>query len=181
MLYESLKTVVSHFEMSNRSLLVAAMEILEMTKGLHLISWCATRMAHFLQACLRFNELLVPVYTSMYSSDLKKEDRDALFTAENIYTMKVICGVEKAMYGAYLRAVDKSVNLVSMTYNIAHNSADKVRDVTTTEADKFLLPNSEEVQALPRLRHTAGADAQLHRLLFIALRSLSKQAERTVP
>ena len=50
-----------------------------------------------------------------------------------------------------------------------------------TEAVKLLLPNSEEVQALMRLRHTAGADAQLHRLLFIALRSLSKQAERTVP
>ena len=137
--------------MSNKSkeLLKEAMDISEMTNGLHLISWCATRMAHFLQACIRFYELLIPVYTSMYSGDLKKEERDALFTAENIYTMKVICWIEKVMYGAYLRAVDKSDNLVSMTYSITHTSANNMRDVTTTEADKFLKRNTMESGRLP--------------------------------
>ena len=139
-LYDHLKTVVTHFQLSNRSKeqLDAAMSILEMTKGVYLISWYATRMAHFLTACGKFNDLLVPIYTTMYTSGLKKEDRDALFTTENIYTMKVIVGVEKTMYGHYLRQVDKSANLVSMTYRIAHSAADKVRDIATEKADKFL-------------------------------------------
>ena len=132
--------------MSNKSkeLLKEAMDISEMTNGLHLISWCATRMAHFLQVCIWFNDPFIPVYTSMYS-----EERDAPFTAENIYTMKVICGVEKAMYSAYLRAGDKSDNLVSMTYSITHTSANNMRDVTTTEADKFLKRNTMESGRLP--------------------------------
>ena len=40
-------------------------------------------------------------------------------------------------------------------------------------AANLLLPKSDLVEGLQKYRHTAGADAQLHRLLYIALRSLA--------
>ena len=41
-------------------------------------------------------------------------------------------------------------------------------------AVNLLIPKSDLVEALQRYHHTAGADAQLHRLLYIALRSLAQ-------
>ena len=41
-------------------------------------------------------------------------------------------------------------------------------------AANLLLPKSDLVQGLQKYQHTAGADAQLHRLLYIALRSLAQ-------
>ena len=60
------------------------------------------------------------------------------------------------------------------------------RDVPTDEksapmlslkdAVNMLLPRTELVEALQSHCHTAGADAQLHRLLCIASRKLCEQA-----
>ena len=49
-LYESLKPVVKHFKFSSKSkeLLDNCMAALEISHGIHLMTWCATRMAHFL-------------------------------------------------------------------------------------------------------------------------------------
>ena len=90
-LYEALRSVAKHFQSSVKSKekLDEAMQMLEMRKGVHLISWYATSMAHFLTACNKFDELLVPAYNTMFTSNLKPEERNKLFTAENIYTMKV--------------------------------------------------------------------------------------------
>ena len=66
------------------------MAALEMSHGIHLMTWCATRMAHFLEACKRFDELLIPVYNAMATMDLEREERDKLFQANNIVKMKLI-------------------------------------------------------------------------------------------
>jgi hypothetical protein len=139
-LYESLRSIVAHFQCSVKSKehLNKAMSVLELHKGLHQISWCATRMAHFLTACVKVNELMVPIYNTMYSMKLKEEERDKLFSVENIYTLKVIVDVQKATYSHYLRAVDKSSNLVSMSYNIAQTAANSVSNALTKVADEFL-------------------------------------------
>ena len=57
-LYESMSPVVKHFSYSvkNRETLDRAMELLEMTP-LHLLSWCGTRMAHFLETSLQINKV----------------------------------------------------------------------------------------------------------------------------
>ena len=57
-LYESMSPVVKHFSYSvkNRETLDRAMELLEMTP-LHLLSWCGTRMAHFLDASLQIKKV----------------------------------------------------------------------------------------------------------------------------
>ena len=139
-LYEALRSVVAHFENSSKSKeqLNEAISILELHKGVHMMSWCATRMGHFLTACVKFNELLVAVYNTMYTSDLKKEERDCLFSAENIFTMKVMVDVNTIMYGKYLRAVDYTGSLVSMSYYIAHHAADMLKELRTPIADAFV-------------------------------------------
>ena len=109
-LYDSLKVVVKHFKNSGKSLelLNKSIELLIMSKGVHLMNWCATRMAHFLVACERCNELLVPVYYTMYTADIKPEERDNLFHVENIYTMKVVADIHGLMHNKLLRSGDKT-------------------------------------------------------------------------
>ena len=82
------RTIVKHFESSvkNKEHLDECMGFLEMTP-IHLISWCWTRMTHFLEACAVFNKLLVPLHDTLFSLNIRKEERDTLFTAENIYTL----------------------------------------------------------------------------------------------
>ena len=57
-LYESMRPVVKHFSYSvkDKELLDCAMEILDMTP-FHLLSWCGTRMAHFLDASVQTNKV----------------------------------------------------------------------------------------------------------------------------
>ena len=72
--YAVLGSVVRHFGRSvkNKESLDKCMRILEM-KEVHLISWCGTRMAHFLDACTLFSEVVVAVYDVMCSHDIKVE------------------------------------------------------------------------------------------------------------
>lgn len=108
-LYDNLKSVVKHFKFSGKSkeLLDASMAMMEMGKGIHLVTWCATRMAHFLVACKKFNELLVPVYNTMYTENLKREERDKLFQVESIFTLKVVADIHEIMHTKLLRPVAK--------------------------------------------------------------------------
>ena len=64
-LYESLPTIVNHFSYSikNKEALNSAMELLNMTPK-HLLSWCSTQMAHFLDACTQINK--VKSITALY-------------------------------------------------------------------------------------------------------------------
>ena len=96
MLYECLRTVVKHFESSikDKELLDEAMEILEL-QPLHLISWCQTRMGHFLKACKVFNDNMLPaVYDTMYTKGIRVDERDLLFTAENVFIVKVFADIQ---------------------------------------------------------------------------------------
>ena len=138
--YDNLKPVVKHFKLSSKSKeqLDSSMVVLEMCHGVHLMTWCATRMAHFVIACQKFDELLVPVYNTMFSMALKTEERDNLFKAENIYTLKLVSDLHSLMHNKLQRSVDKNDFLVSETYNMTRNTAQQVRNVKTPSADKFV-------------------------------------------
>ena len=139
-LYESLKPVVKHFKFSSKSekLLDNCMTALEMSHGIHLMAWCATRMTHFLEACKRFDELLIPVYNAMVTMDLKQEERDKLFQANSIFTIKLITDLQSIMLNRLQCTVDKDGHLVSETYKLAQQTANDVRKLETPTADKFV-------------------------------------------
>ena len=103
-LYNCLRTIIKLFESSikNKERLDQYMGFLEMTP-IHLISWCGTRMAHFLEACVVFNNLLVPIHDTLFSLNIRKRERDILFTAENIYTLQVMCDLHQYFDDKYLR------------------------------------------------------------------------------
>ena len=56
---------------------------------LHLLSWCGTRMAYFLDACELFNEVLVEIYNTLVSVNAIADARDRLFSPSNIYVLKL--------------------------------------------------------------------------------------------
>ena len=139
-LYESLKPVVKHFKFGSKSkeLLDNCMAAPEMSHGIHLMTWCATRMAHFLEACKRFDELLIPVYNAMVTMDLKQEERDKLFQANNIFTMKLIADLQPIVLNILQHTVDKDGHLVSETYRWARQNVNDARKLETPTADKFV-------------------------------------------
>ena len=139
-LYESLKPVVKHFKFSSKSekLLDNCMTALEMSHGIHLMAWCATIMTHFLEACKRFDELLIPVYNAMVTMDLKQEEQDKLFQANSIFTIKLITDLQSIMLNRLQCTVDKDGHLVSETYRLAQQTANDVRKLETPTADKFV-------------------------------------------
>ena len=86
--YGCLWRVMKHFEMSTKSKenLNEALAIHEMNQ-LKLLSWGVIRMAHFVTACKQFTKLLPDVYNCMCNTNIKKEERGALFTVENIFLL----------------------------------------------------------------------------------------------
>ena len=82
--YDCLRRVSKHFEMSTKSeeKLNEALATFEMNQ-LKLLLWGGTRMAHFVSACKKFTKPLPAIYNCVYSTDIKKEERHALFTVEN--------------------------------------------------------------------------------------------------
>ena len=116
------------------------MAALEMSHGIHLMTWCATRIAHFLEACKRFDGLLILVYNAMVTMDLKQEERDKLFQVNNIFTMKLIADLQPIMLNRLQRTVDKDGHLVSETYRLAQQTANDARKLETPTADKFVEP-----------------------------------------
>ena len=77
LLYTTLRSVTKHFEMSPKSkeILDKCFEILDMS-SISVISWCGTRMAHFLDACEVMGKILPALYDTMYTCGIKPEERD---------------------------------------------------------------------------------------------------------
>ena len=92
-LYECLRTVIKHFESSikNKELLDEAMEILKL-QLLHLTSSYQTR--HFLKACKVLDDMLPALYDTMQTEGIRVDERDLLFTAENIFIVKVLADIQ---------------------------------------------------------------------------------------
>ena len=70
--------------------------------------------------------------------DLKQEERDKLFQANNFFTMKLIADIQPIMLNRLQRTVDKDGHLVSETYRLAQQTANDARKQETPTADKFL-------------------------------------------
>ena len=92
----------------------------------------------FFEACKRFDERLIPVYNAMVTMDLKQEERDKLFQANNIFTMKLIADLQPIMLNRLQRTVDKDGHLVSESYRLAQQNANDARKLETPTADKFV-------------------------------------------
>ena len=137
-LYECLRAMIKHFKSSvkNIELLDDAMEILEASK-LHLISWCQTRMAHFLNASKVFDDMLPAIYDVMFTKNVRKEERDILFTPQNIFILKIISQHQPIFESRFLRKADKGNLLVTTVFNIADSFATEMSAFETHEADEF--------------------------------------------
>ena len=64
------------------------MEILEMTP-LRILSWCQTRMAHFLKSCRVFDGMLAAVYDVIYTKGIRVDEQNLLFSVMNAYVLKI--------------------------------------------------------------------------------------------
>lgn len=95
-------------------------------------------MGHFMTACHTFTELLPAVHDAMYTTNIKKEERDALFTVTNIFVVILLADLKPFFKDGLLRAMDKNVLLCSTVYRKSIDTADKFKDVSTLKADRFI-------------------------------------------
>ena len=91
-----------------------------------------------LYECLLATELLPGVHDAMYSFDIKKEERDALFTVENIFIVILLSDLKPFFKDKLLRFMDKTVLLVSTVYRKADEAANDFGQVTTKKTDEFV-------------------------------------------
>ena len=164
--YETLRTVIKHFESSvkNKEILDTAMEILEMTP-LHLLSWCQTRMAHFLKSCSVFDDMLATVYDTMYTRGIRVDERDQLFTAITVFIIKIMADLYPQFDKGFLRKADMSNLLVSEVYNLSDSFAKSMEDdFTTPSADAF--HDSLHFDDNGNLIGTTKADDKEHSMLL---------------
>ena len=64
------------------------MDILEMNP-LHILSWCQTRMAHFLKSCRVFDGMLAAVYDVIYTKGIRVDEQNLLFSVMNAHVLKI--------------------------------------------------------------------------------------------
>ena len=78
--YESFSTIVKNFSysMKIKESLDQAMKMLQMTP-FHLLSWCATRICYFLDACVICDDSLVPLYNTLVPCNVNTESRNRFF------------------------------------------------------------------------------------------------------
>ena len=68
----------------------------------NLISWCQTRMAHFLSACNLINGILPALYDAMYTKKIQTDERDQFFTAVNIFIVKILVDIKHTAVNCYV-------------------------------------------------------------------------------
>ena len=95
-------------------------------------------MAHFLDACDRFDTIILAIHDTLYSADKKKEERDALFTVQNVFVIKLLKDVRTIFNIQYLRQVDKDNMLASHSYNIAQKTDVAIEGMETPSPDKLV-------------------------------------------
>ena len=95
-------------------------------------------MAHFTEACYSLCDMLVPIYDTMYSNSLRKEDQEKLFSSENLYVLMLLRDLHDTFSQRYLRNVDKTDVLVNTVYNTAQETAAQISTIATPYADAFL-------------------------------------------
>ena len=142
------------------------MSILDMTPP-HLLSWCQTRIAHFLKSCNIFNEMLAAVYDNMYTKGIQVDERDLLFTTINVYIIKIMADLQPLFFANFLHQTDKSDILVSEV-GIDFDSCFSINDVTKREnitnlySYKFKLTMSTTFELISPLRSTIYQALLLH-------------------
>ena len=128
--YECVRSIIKYFQCS-------CLGILELGK-MYLLSWCSSRMAHFMDACHVLENMVVALYDATFTQSIQKEERDSLFSPEILFILKLITDVRKCFKNGYLRKVDKSNALVSCAYGIAHTTSSEISSPKAPKADVFL-------------------------------------------
>ena len=83
-------------------------------------------------------ELLPYMMQTIHTESIKKEERELLFSYENIFILKLMVNMRKCFKNGYLQKVDKSNALVSCVCGIADTTANEVSSSKIHEADAFL-------------------------------------------
>ena len=74
-LYDDLRKVLKHFSQSPKSteVLKKSLEVLEMN-NVHLLNWGSTRMAGFLDACIKTSSIIVPFLDTLNAGNTRPDE-----------------------------------------------------------------------------------------------------------
>ena len=84
------------------------------------------------------DKVLLPVYNSMYSANIKPDERDLLFSAKMVYCLKLMNDLKHAFHDSYLRKVDRDCILISTVFQIAEKAASNMSTVNLKSSDAFI-------------------------------------------
>ena len=74
----------------------------------------------------------------MYSTNIKKEDQDVLFTVENTFFISFMSQLKPLFKDVFLCKMDKDVIPVPMVYETAMDTADQIKSSEILKAKEFI-------------------------------------------
>ena len=108
-------------------------------------------MGHFLKV---FDDMFPAVHDTMYAKGIRVDKRDLLFTAENIFIVKVLVDIQPNFEKGYLPKAEKSSLLVSFASSITSvktPSTDKFKDSLRLDENANLLADTEIKDNIPTM------------------------------
>ena len=144
---------------------------------IHLLFWCGTRMAYFLDAYYVLENMFVALYDAMFTQSIQKEERDSLFLPKYLFMLKFMVDVQKSFKSGHLWKVNKSNALVSCIYS-AHTTSLEISTLKTPKADAFL--DSFEFDGNGNLLSKVTINGTSHSILLNKLRNPNQRKSQEV-
>lgn len=80
----------------------------------------------------------MPLYDSMVSADVIPEKRDWFFTANHLFSLKLLNDIPPIFAAFYLRKVGQSSTLFNEVFAIAQSTVKSITVSKTTSVDEFI-------------------------------------------
>ena len=123
------RTILKHFQKSGKStsLLNEALDQLDM-KQLHLVSFCPTRMAYLLSACIQVVNMIVPFSDVLTTADIRVEERDTFLSPKSLCILHLLADLEPIFQKDYLKILDLDDSTIITAYETSMKFADKIKN-----------------------------------------------------
>lgn len=112
---------------------------------IQVLNWCSTRMGGFLKACEKVATLIVPLFDTLVTGNIKEDQRSVLKTPTSTYLIFLLADLSRNHYQKYLHTVDSDTVIITETHGIAMKAAeafstdeDEVDTIETPSSDRFI-------------------------------------------
>ena len=128
-LYNLIK-ILRHFSQSPKSteMLNRTLTALEMN-NVHMLVWCGTRMAGFLDGCLQCSDILISLMDTLVTGSIRDEETSFLMSPKGIFLLQLMADIHPVFANKYLHKTDSDTVISCETKGIATKTVERLRNL----------------------------------------------------